>query len=66
MASLIFSTFTSLKPLTLRSVLRVAVWTDLHGVVRFWTLCREGSELTDSNSVVAIGFELRDVCRTDT
>lgn len=27
-ASLIFSTFTSLKPLTLSSVLRVAAWTD--------------------------------------
>ena len=29
MASLIFSTFTSLKPLTFSSVFRVAAWTDL-------------------------------------
>ena len=44
----------------------MAAWTDLHGVVKLGSLCRGGSEITHSNSVVAIGLELRDVCRTDT
>lgn len=60
-ASLTFSTLTSLKPLIFSSVFRVAPWTDCH--------CQMDViiQLFDaySHSVIAIGFELGDVGCTD-
>jgi hypothetical protein len=68
MAFLIFSTLTSLMPLILLSVLRVAPWTDfcdlqLEALVRRSTwVCGIAAY---SDRVEAISFKLRDICSID-
>jgi len=70
-ASLIFSTFTSLNPLILRSVLRVAAWTDYgntaHQVDQSQSLGGklERRRVQYSDGVEAIGFELGYICGSD-
>jgi len=60
-ASLIFSTLTSLKPLIFNSVFRVAPWTDCGCQVNDTKQLNQ----TYSHSVEPIGFELGDVGCTD-
>lgn len=64
MASLIFSTLTSLKPLTLSRFLRVAAWTDCPQTlsVRYSQALVLDKVDTNSNSVKPIRFKLRNVC----